>query len=164
MREKGFTLIELLIVMAVLALLVTIVIVAINPADKLAQARDTGRKSTLSQLVDAVKNYAVTSGSYPANNSQWANTLVAAGEISAVPAAIPSGNFTSCWGDATGHDVNGYCFVSVSGNFYLWTKLESRSEEAKCNLTVPVYYGFTTGDERICLRCTTYSAACNATQ
>jgi prepilin-type N-terminal cleavage/methylation domain-containing protein len=42
-QVKGFTLIELLIVIAILAILATAVVLVLNPAQILAQARDAQR-------------------------------------------------------------------------------------------------------------------------
>lgn len=53
-KKSGFTLIEVLVVIGIIALLATIVIVAINPARQFAQARDTQRVSNLNALLNAV--------------------------------------------------------------------------------------------------------------
>jgi len=42
-REKGFTLVELLVVIAIIGVLAGVVLVAINPAQLLAKARDSQR-------------------------------------------------------------------------------------------------------------------------
>jgi prepilin-type N-terminal cleavage/methylation domain-containing protein len=55
---KGFTLIELLVVMGILAILLTIVLVAINPGRQLGQAADTKRQSAVTQILNAVGAYA----------------------------------------------------------------------------------------------------------
>jgi len=55
--KKGFTLIELLIVIAILAVLAGIVIVALNPAELLKQARDGKRMGDLDSLVTALNLY-----------------------------------------------------------------------------------------------------------
>lgn len=66
MRSKGFTLIELLVVIGIVAILATIVLVAINPARQFATARDTARRNDLYQILNAVHQYAVeNNGQYP---------------------------------------------------------------------------------------------------
>ncbi len=53
-RQSGFTLIELLIVIGIVAILATIVIVAINPARQFAQARNSQRTSNVTAILNAV--------------------------------------------------------------------------------------------------------------
>lgn len=53
-NQKGFTLIEILIVIGIIAILATIVIIAINPARQFAQARDIQRVSNLNTILNAV--------------------------------------------------------------------------------------------------------------
>jgi len=55
--KKGFTLIELLIVIGILAVLAGAVILVINPAEMLAQARDTKRISDLNTINSALSLY-----------------------------------------------------------------------------------------------------------
>jgi len=55
--KKGFTLLELLIVVAIIAVLSTVLIVAINPAETLRKTRDTQRISDLASLKTAVGVY-----------------------------------------------------------------------------------------------------------
>ena len=43
MKRSGFTLIELLVVIAIIAILAVVVILTLNPAQLLAQARDSTR-------------------------------------------------------------------------------------------------------------------------
>ena len=56
-KSKGFTLIELLIVIGILAVLVTITIVVLNPAQMFAQARDSQRFSDLANVSKAIEYY-----------------------------------------------------------------------------------------------------------
>jgi prepilin-type N-terminal cleavage/methylation domain-containing protein len=54
---KGFTLIELLVVIAILAVLSVVVVLTLNPAGLLQEARDSGRISDLGILKNAVSLY-----------------------------------------------------------------------------------------------------------
>lgn len=53
-KQKGFTLIEILIVIGILAILASIVIIAINPAKQFAQARNTERTANVNAILNAV--------------------------------------------------------------------------------------------------------------
>lgn len=61
---NGFSLVELLVVMAVLGILATVVVVAIDPSARMAEARDAQRKSDLSQIADALEVYYVRNNGY----------------------------------------------------------------------------------------------------
>ncbi len=64
--RHGFTLIELLLVIGIIAVLASIVIIAINPTKQLAQARDTQRRSDIQAILNAVYQYQIDTGSLPA--------------------------------------------------------------------------------------------------
>jgi len=78
---KGFTLIELIIVVAILAVLVSILVVALNPGEQLARARDAKRVADLDGIKSAINLYTSTatgtvnlSGDSPANNRCFSNS------------------------------------------------------------------------------------------
>ena len=57
--KKGFTLLELLIVMAILAILASILLVVVKPQQIFAKARDTQRKTDLANISKAIDIYSV---------------------------------------------------------------------------------------------------------
>lgn len=64
--RRGFTLIELLVVIGVLAILLTITLIAINPQRQFQQANNTKRTSDVNQILNAVYEYAAdTRGALP---------------------------------------------------------------------------------------------------
>ena len=56
-NQKGFTLIELLVVIGILAILLAITLIAINPAHQFAQANNTKRRSDVLQILNAIGQY-----------------------------------------------------------------------------------------------------------
>ncbi len=60
-KQKGFTLIELLVVIGILAVLLSIVLIAINPSKQFGQADDTKRRNDINAILNAV-------GAFAANN------------------------------------------------------------------------------------------------
>lgn len=56
-NERGFTLIELLVVIGILAVLLAIVLVAINPARQFRQANNTQRRGDVNTILNAISQY-----------------------------------------------------------------------------------------------------------
>lgn len=65
--QKGFTLIELLVVIGILATLLAITLVAINPVRQFQQANNTKRSSDVNAILNAINQYAANNrGALPA--------------------------------------------------------------------------------------------------
>jgi len=62
-QKKGFTLIELLIVIGIIGILAAAVIVVLNPAELLAQARDGTRLSDVDSVNSAINLYIASTSS-----------------------------------------------------------------------------------------------------
>ena len=61
-NSKGFTLIELLVVIGILAILLAITLIAINPARQFGQANDTKRRSDSNAILNAIGQYTASNG------------------------------------------------------------------------------------------------------
>jgi len=74
--QKGFTLIELLVVIGILAVLLAITLIAINPARQFSQANNTKRSSDVNAILNAVGQYAADNkGTLPAGVPSTATVI-----------------------------------------------------------------------------------------
>jgi len=78
--QKGFTLIELLVVIGILAVLLAITLIAINPANQFAKANNTKRRSDVNAILNAVNQYmADNKGVLPTGITTTARTIADTG-------------------------------------------------------------------------------------
>lgn len=76
MKQKGFTLVELLVVIGILAVLLSIVLIAINPARQFSQANNTKRASDVNAILNAIHQYAADNkGALPAGITTTAQNI-----------------------------------------------------------------------------------------
>ncbi len=78
-KSKGFTLIELLIVITIIGALAVTVFVALNPAQRLADARDARRTSDVDSILTAVHQSIVDNGGNLPTNMPAAGTVAQLG-------------------------------------------------------------------------------------
>ncbi|OGH23664.1 MAG: hypothetical protein A2958_02725 [Candidatus Levybacteria bacterium RIFCSPLOWO2_01_FULL_38_13] len=170
LREKvsrGFTLIELLVVIAVLGVLAAIVLLAVNPGEQLARARDTNRVSAVTQIGRSLQSYYTAhNGKYPAPAS-YLTTLQTSQDLKTIP-TNPAGSGTT-WGDCTAvtgpHDPltqqgnqSGWCYVvddpTDLTETIVFTGLESQLNDSKCATGQTVWWVFSTQNGRGGFTCT----------
>ena len=129
-NQKGFTLIELLIVIAVLGVLAAVVLVAIDPIEQLARGRDSGRKSSISQMGHALEAYATVNNSTYPPQATWMATLTGSGDIKIAPSAI-GGGITGSPTCNTGVATNGFCYKTNNSQAVVYSNMESKAERNK---------------------------------
>ncbi len=99
--QSGFTLIELLIVIAVLGVIASATLAAIDPIDKINAGNDARVKSDVSQVVRGIQAYVTANGSIPAD--------LAAATIGSEVKALPVSPYTiTCNSGAV--EYGGYCY------------------------------------------------------
>ncbi len=84
--SRGFTLLEILLVVAIISILAGIVIVAINPAKQLGDARNAQRRADVATILSAVYQYVIdNNGTIPPyiNNVSSASGGLTDGYVSA---------------------------------------------------------------------------------
>ena len=125
--SKGFTLIELLIVIAIIAILASLILVSLGPARK--SARDTQRVNDVRQVQSVVEIYAsANSGTYPAVSS-WSDLL-------GVLVTYDPNISTALANDPLG---NPYYYSSDGTNYTLGAVLENdRGTSLRNHLSSPV--------------------------
>lgn len=97
--KRGFTIIELLVVMAIIAMLTSVVLVVMT--DLQAKSRDTRRMEDVREIQKALSLYYVDGNRFPqaaspvtiTGSDSFSTTLVNSGAISAVPADPVSPDF-----------------------------------------------------------------------
>lgn len=139
-RQKGFTLIELLVVIAVLSVLVSGMMIFINPAKRFKQANDARIKSDIRQISMALLSYFTIMRHYPTTADGNLNALITDNDLRTIPSP-PSGGATNY-----SYIANVACGVSpytgceavlyyilrdpqISGNVWCWRSVTGRTVE-----------------------------------
>lgn len=94
-QQKGFTLVEILVVIGILAILLAITLVAINPGQHFIDSRNSQRQANVTAILDAIYEYESNhSGNVPPSLSSLASTPkligTATGEIALCADIVPA--------------------------------------------------------------------------
>jgi len=140
-NRPGFTLIELLIVIAVLGILVTGILVVLNPVEQTRRASDAQRASAINQLATGITAYSTSQllqNYTPLVNSTWQDVLVAAGEIK-TPIKIPNPKDSpSCsTNDLSSPNNRNVCLNTETSDtiVIIWANLDSVAEKTRAGCT-----------------------------
>ena len=146
--NNSFTLIELLIVIGILAILVAAVVVVLNPAQLLAQARDSKRQQDLSALnqalntvyaLDQTISFGTTSTVYtslPDSTTTCANWNLP---------SLPSGWKYNCVPTSTLQNTNGTGWIPVNLQSNGVVSLSSLPTDPVNSSSTGLYYTYVTG-------------------
>jgi prepilin-type N-terminal cleavage/methylation domain-containing protein len=96
--KKGFTILEILLVIALLAILFATVLYAFNPNKIITEVNDNKRQADALNLYQALEQYALKTGSYPANIQNTVNIPPGASLGICKTAAEQVGGSTNCSG------------------------------------------------------------------
>jgi prepilin-type N-terminal cleavage/methylation domain-containing protein len=148
--QRGFTLIELIIVIAIIGVLTVIVLVAINPIESQARARDAGRISAVTQLGHSIQAYYTSVSSYPSTGN-WAQDLLDKGVISTFPSGIKyvAYNVKPCKTYVQPDADKTFCYdvdLSGSNGVIVFAKAESTSYTNRCTSGEQAYFVFSSVD------------------
>ena len=113
-NNKGFTLVELLIVIAIIGILVTIVVIAVNPLQLLNNARDARRRSDLNQIKAAMQLYYNDCKDYPA-------TIPFGAQFGPIAGGVTCDDNTTYMRQVPNDTSGAYIYTRVDASNYLIT-------------------------------------------
>jgi prepilin-type N-terminal cleavage/methylation domain-containing protein len=155
----AFTLIELLIVISILGILAVVVLVLINPAERFAQTRDTGRISSVAQLGRAINQYFIVHDETYPQPSTWSQDLTGTGDIKNFPSGVEYviNSVTPCTTNASPSGQETFCYdldTSINNlGGVVFAKLESGRQVSRCSLIGDTYVIYSTADGKTGIIC-----------
>ena len=144
-KFKAFTLIEILVVIGMIAVLATIVIIAINPARQFAASRNTQRLSNVNAILNAIgENIADNHGLFncPAQPTTTpADIKSGAGNMDIMPCLVPNYLSSVLYDPKYGSDADGTSsydtdyFVSQDGAGRVAVKAQGQELDQDISVT-----------------------------
>lgn len=119
-KRQGFTLIELLITIAILGILMAVLVVVLDPAERFAEARDSNFRNVVTRVAEAVEAcYIIQQSKATPGNFLSCDTIL---ELKAASVAVLDTNFTLPSGTTF------YC-ASAAEDFCIRFALEATTRE-----------------------------------
>jgi len=149
-RKKGigsFTLVELLIVIAILAVLAAAVVIVLNPAELLAQARDSQRITDIKTLKDTIDVWTVDNPNISMGTAQTVyisipDTSTTCVNISGLP-ALPAGWTYHCVTSTNLRNTDGTGWVPLNfGTIYGGAPIPYLPLDPQNDATLTKYYSY----------------------
>jgi prepilin-type N-terminal cleavage/methylation domain-containing protein len=138
-NQKGFTLIELLVVIGILAILLAITLIAINPNKHFQDTRNTQRSSNVSEILNAIYEYeSANNGNEPpsvANVTSSPKPLgaVASQTASGTSFSTPNLTLTGLTGNTITSGTVTLTSCSQSGNDGTWPVVSGNATQVVVN-------------------------------
>lgn len=168
--SEAFTLVELLVAISVIGILAGVILVAIDPGEQMAKARDAGRKNTLSQLSKAVQAYYISKSTWPPRGTApntWMNSLVTLGDIKIQASLIGAADqycFSNTDPNYNDDNQNNYCYIYVAmpdppNNLEaeVFVKMEGMREKQICkqdiSITSTPFWAWHSFNNKTCMKC-----------
>jgi len=117
-NNKGFTLVEILVVVGILTILLSIVLVALNPARQFSQSNNTQRRSDVNAILNAIHHHMADTGALlteitttPTNIGDGVGEIdicsyLVATYLAEMPVDPTAGSYTDCSTYDTGYSVS----------------------------------------------------------
>jgi prepilin-type N-terminal cleavage/methylation domain-containing protein len=138
-NNRGLTIVELVLVMAIIGILASVTIGALNIPKQLGRARDSQRKSDLRAIQSALEFYRADNSAYPTKpvfDATACNTQFKAGTTSVYMNSFPCDPKTIGIYAYTPNGTTGYyleaCLENDSDNDPRYTKSRAATRDATC--------------------------------
>jgi len=148
---RSFTLVELLIVIAILAVLAAAVVIVLNPAELLAQARDSQRITDLKTLKDAIDIFVVDNPSVSLGTEERVyislpDTASNCPSLTASLPSLPAGWEYVCSTSANLRNTDGTGWVPLNlGSIFGGTPIPYLPLDPQNDATLTKYYAYIPG-------------------